>query len=234
MTKQELRDLVEKYFVGDKHQFPDWMSYEAGETEVRYDYDSSKLCYSLIRHFKPTSVFECGASFGHSTIFITDALLKNGKPFKFVSYEFEQPIYEAAKKNLIKRHGKLVPDLVFGDVTKNMDQVPDEIDFAFIDTNHEAESTKWYVENIFPRLKDGALVAIHDFAVEVLPNGKWNGKGPNGVGALEETQILMGLHEQGVLPLEPLYWNYHNPLFDGDNYNWEASFWIYRKPKEKK
>lgn len=231
MNKQELRDLVEKYYTGDKHLWPDWMSYESGNTEVRYDYDSSKLCYSLIRHFKPTSVFECGASFGHSTIFITDALLKNGLPFKFISFELEPEIYRAARANLIKRHGKLIPKLILGNVIKNNHKLPKEIDFAFIDTNHDAESTKWYIENVFPRLKDGALVAIHDFAVEILPDGTWNGKGPNGSGGLAETQILIGLHEQGILPLEPLYFNFHNPLFEGDNINWEASFWIYRKLK---
>lgn len=231
MTNQDLRDLVEKYYVGDNHQWPDWMSLHfGGENEVRYDYDSSKLCYSLIRHFKPTSCFEVGASNGHSTIFITDALLKNGKPFKFVSFEFVPEIYEAAKKNLTKRHGKLIPNLVPGDVAKNLDKIPEVLDFAFIDTNHEDLSTYWYLDNVFPRLKDGSLVAIHDFAVEVLPDGTWNGKGPNGTGGLPETQILMDLHKEGKLPLEPIYWNYHNPLFAGDNPNWEGSFWRYKKP----
>lgn len=231
MTKQELRGLVKKYFIGDNHKWPSWMGYDLGDSDVRYDYDSSKQCYSLIRHFKPTNCFEVGSSFGHSTIFITDALLKNGKPFKFVSFELEESIWRGAKKNLVQRHGKLIPNLICGDITENLNKVPKEIDFAFIDTNHEAESTKWYVENIFPRLKDGALVAIHDFAVEVLPDGTWNGKGADGHGGLPETQVLMDLHKEGKLPLEPLYWNYHNPLFEGDNPGWEASFWIYRKPE---
>lgn len=233
MNKEELRALIEKYFVGDKHEWPDWMSLNPrdGEHEVRYDYDSSKLCYSLIRHFKPTSVFECGTSFGHSAILITDALRKNGLPFRFVTFELEESIYQAAKRNLEQRHGELIPELIHGDVMQHPELIPEEIDFAFIDTNHEAESTIWYINNIFPRLKDGALVAIHDFPVVEDGDGNWVTK-DRALGVYPETDILITLHKEGLLPLEPIYLNYMNPLYEGDNPLWEASFWTYRKPKQ--
>ena len=226
MNKEDLRKLVKKYFYGDKYE---WFGFE-NEGFVRYDKDSSKICYSLIRYFKPQNCFEVGTSMGHSTIFITDALLKNEKPFEFTSVEREPDLFKKAQSHLRQRHKVLFPHLILGDVAVDniLTYVPEELDFAFIDTDHDKESTEWYIQNIFPRLKRGALVAIHDFAVEEI-DGKWVGKGQNGTGGLEETQLLMDLHKEGKLPLKPLYWNYKNPLFEDDNFFWEASFWTYEK-----
>lgn len=225
MTKEELRAIVTKYFDGDNHTWPAFMSYGGGDTEVRYDYDSSKLCYSLIRHFKPTKCLEFGTSFGHSTIFITDALLKNEQPFEFVALEMEQGIYDAAKRNLTIQHRRLIPTLIHGLIEDHLDEIPQELDFVFIDTNHDRESTEWYVKHIIPRVKKGGLVAIHDFAVEEI-DGKLVGKGGTGGFALPETEVLVEHIQKGDLGLEKLYWNYNNPLFDGENPRWEASFWL--------
>lgn len=104
-----------------------------------------------------------------------------------------------------------------------------ELDFLFIDGNHDIVTTQWYTDNLFPKLKKGALVAIHDWAVEEV-NGEWRGKGDGGVGGLEETQYLMNLKKEGKLPLERLFWNYKNPLTIHKEPNpfWEASFWLKR------
>jgi len=224
MNKEELKEIVKKYFYGDEYE---WFGFENAAL-VRYDLDSSKICYSLIRHYKPTSCFEVGTSSGHATIFILDALLRNYKetkqPFKFVAFEKEEGLYYETLKNLTRRHAGILSNIFLGDFTKNLGKIPKELDFAFIDTDHDKETTSWYVKNLFPRLKKDALVAIHDFAVEEKDD-KWIGKGTNGTGGLEETQVLMDLYKQGNLPLEPIYWNYHNPLFEEDSPNWEASFW---------
>lgn len=225
MTNDEIIKLVDKYFYGDKHEWPSWMGIgQGGGGEVRYDYDSSMIAYSLVRHYKPTSVLEFGASYGHSVIFNTDALLKNGKPFTYVAFEFVEDIYNAAKANLERRHGKLIPQLYFGDIREQLDKIPKTLDYVFIDGNHDLDTTQWYVDNIFPRIKRGSLVAIHDFAV-TDKDGKWMGKDQDGKGGLPETQLLMDLHEAGKLPLKKLFWTYGNPLWAGMSPNWEGSFW---------
>lgn len=213
MTNEEIKILKEKYFIGDGYTF-------AGGYEHRYDPESSAVAYSLIRHFKPTSCLEIGTWYGGSTSFIMAALLKNEKVFWFIASELLEDNIKKTRQNVYEKC-QYVPYLV-GDITKNLDKVPESLDFLFLDSDHDEKVTAWIVDNIFSRLKEGALVAIHDWAVEDV-NGKWIGKGDKGIGGWPETQYLMNLHEQGKLPLEKLYWNWHNPG------SYEASFWIYKK-----
>lgn len=226
MTKADMDALVQKYVKADKHEYPDYMAIGRGDNEVRYDYDSSDICYSLIRHFKPTNCLEFGTSFGHSTVFITDALLKNGLPFEFQAFEMMPDLYNKTKENLERRHGKLIPDLIMADITTRLDDIPDNLDFVFIDTNHEHGSTQWYVENIFPKIKKGGLVAIHDIAFKEQPDGKWISKEELGAttSTLEEMTYLRKLNEEGKLDLEKMYWMYDYSEEYPDR--WEGSFWI--------
>ena|SRR3990167_7506978 len=228
IDKVQVDKLIDDYFAKDKHEWPSWMGIGQGDNEVRYDYDSSKVCYSLIRHLKPVSVFECGTSFGHSAVFINDALQKNKLPYVYVGFEMEGDLYKKTVENIEKRFDGMPPEitLINDNVTNSavLEYIPETLDFAFIDTNHEETSTQWYVDNIFPRLVPGALVAIHDFAVDDR-TGEWVGKGPDGSGGLEETRLLIDLQRAGELPLEKLYWTY--PDRDLWGQSWEGSFWIY-------
>ena len=223
LLKEDIDKLTDKYFVADGHTWPDWMAIGKGDNEVRYDYDSSKVCYSLIRDFKPTNCLEFGTSFGHSTLFIADALLKNGLPFKYIAFEMERDLWIKTSDNLDRRHSKIIPLLVNRNIMECKEDIPDNLDFVFIDSNHEKESTDFYVEHIFPKIVPGGLVAIHDFAVTEV-DGEWRGKGDSGNGGLPETEILMQLHKEGKLPLEKLYWMYPDSSRWGNA--WESSFWI--------
>lgn len=223
LLKEDIDKLITKYFVADEHTWPDWMSYSNSQNEVRYDYDSSKICYSLIRDFKPTNCLEFGTSFGHSTILITDALLKNGTPFDFMGFEMVEGLYDKTVANLTKRHKKVIPTIIKGDITKYLEEIPDNLDFVFIDSNHEEGSTQFYVDCIFPKIVSGGLVAIHDFAVTDV-GGEWQGKGTDGAPGLPETGILMDLQKKGELPLEKLYWTYPDSARWGGS--WEGSWWI--------
>lgn len=107
-------------------------------------------------------------------------------------------------------------------VQDNLDIIPSNLEFVFIDTDHDKETTEWYIDNIFPRCKKGALIAIHDWAVKE-EGGEWVGKGHEGAGGLPETQVLMDLHKVKKLPLEKLYWNYKK-----EGSKQEASFWLYK------
>lgn len=211
MTNEEELLLEEKYFIKDGFQFPEGFEY-------RLDKDSLKAIYSFIREWKPKNVLEIGTSHGGSTITILGALLANAKPFNFVASELLDALKAEAEQHCMEKFGT-APTMI-GDVTKNLDKVPEKIDFLMHDDDHDLETTQWVIDNIFPRLNQGALVIFHDWAVEEV-NGKWFGKGSGGLGAWPETQLLMDLHEQGKLPLKKVYWNYHNPG------NWETGVFTY-------
>ena len=44
------------------------------------------------------------------------------------------------------------------------------LDYLFIDSDHTPEFAAWYVEKLFPRVKSGMIVSIHDVYHESLPS----------------------------------------------------------------
>jgi hypothetical protein len=216
MNNDEVKALVDKYFQSEGYTFP-------ADFEHRVDNDSLSVIYSFVRDFKPKSCLQIGTWEGGTTLIVLSALLKNKLPYTFVASELLNDKRENTKQHAIQKCG--VAPTMIGDITKCLDEVPEEIDFLYHDSDHDAETTVWVYNNIFPRLKDGALVIFHDWAVEDH-EGVWSGKGPNGTGGWPETTIMMDLHNAGKLPLEKVYWNYHNP---GD---WETGVFYYRKPEK--
>jgi predicted O-methyltransferase YrrM len=176
-----------------------------GGFEHRVDPESEKLIYNYVREFKPKNVLEIGTSHGGSTCAILSALIKNGKPYKFVASELADDLRTECALHCKDTCG--VEPIMVGDVTKNLDKIPKKIDFLMHDDDHDLATTQWVVDNIFPRLKKGALVIFHDWAVSEK-DGRWVGKGADGTGGWPETQLLMDLHHAGKLPLKKVYWNY--------------------------
>lgn len=216
MNSEEVNTLIANYFNSEGYKFPK-------EFEHRVDPDSSAIIYSMVRHFKPKSILHIGTWFGGSTCLIMAAFLKNNQQFEYVASELLDDKRKSTEENCIKKNG-VAPKMI-GDITKNLDKVPKEIDFLFHDSDHDKETTEWVFENIFPRLKDGALVIFHDWAV-IDEGGVWKGKGENGAGGWPETEYLLELHRAGKLPLEKVYWNYNPP-----ECKWETGVFYYRKPK---
>lgn len=212
MTNEEILALVEKY---GRYQ-------QLGGFEHRFDPDSSAVMYALIRKYQPISCLSIGTWYGGSTCCIMKALKDNGKEFTYIASELLDTMRDSTETNCLQACQRA--PIMIGDITQNLDKVPKKIDFLFHDTDHDEETTRFVYENIFPRLIKGALVIIHDFAVEEK-EGKWIGKGAGGIGGLPETQFWMDKHAQGKLPLKKLYWTYHNPFYDGMNAGWEGSFW---------
>ena len=210
MTNEQVAILVNDYFKKEGYSFPQ-------DFEHRVDPDSSAVIYSFIRHYKPTTALQIGTWEGGTTCIIAAALKKNKLPYTFVASELLDDKRQFTKEH-VYRQTRTKPTLI-GDITKNLDLVPKEIDFLFHDTDHDKDTTLWVLDNIFPRIKKGGLVIFHDWAVTEV-DGKWVGKGENGAGGWPETQVLMDLHNSGNLPLEKVYWNYKNPGF------WETGVFL--------
>ncbi len=225
MKNEEIVGLVEKYFRAEWTKSADGKLWAFPDFTHRYDPDSSAILYSLLRFLKPTSCLEIGTYHGGTTGVIMAALLKNECPFSFIASEIDEECRHETSKNVFQVHG--VSPTMIGDITKSLFVIPKNLNFLCIDTDHDRPTTEWIVQNIFPRCVPGALVAIHDFAVEEI-NGQWVGKGNGGVGGLPETEYYMELHRKGLWPLEKIYWSYKNPLWKGMSAGWESSFWSYK------
>lgn len=196
MTPNEIEKLNKKYW--------DKVNYFFGDEgfEHRFEEVSSAMMYSLIREYKPINVVALGTSHGGSTCIITAALLANKIPYKYLAAEKEEDLRKETREN-VKRKYHVAPKMI-GDLTKYRNY-PDEIDFLFHDTNHDRETTEWVFKNIMPKVKKGALVIFHDWAVEEK-NGKWIGKN----GMWPETQYMIELYKKGKLPLEKVFFNYEH------------------------
>lgn len=73
-----------------------------------------------------------------------------------------------------------------------------EVDFLFIDADHERKFAKFYLDEVIPKLKPGTLVHVHD--MNLYDDWK-TGFYPN-----SEIEEFRERHKQGTLPLEKVEW----------------------------
>lgn len=219
MTNDEINNLVDKYWRKEGYKMPDHF-------EHRYDPDSSAILYSLIRKYKPVSCLEIGTWRGGSSHIIMSALLKNQKEIKkkfhYVASELADDLRDETYKNVSSICGE-GPRMI-GDITMNLARIPSHLDFLMIDTDHDLKTTEWIVANVFPHVKRGALLSIHDWAVEEK-DGKLVGKGELGTGGWEETNYYMDMIRGGKWPFKKIYWTYGNPAWPSMSPTRESAFW---------
>lgn len=204
--------LVTTYFNQEGYTFPETY-------EHRFDPVSSAMMYSLIRDRKPKTVLEIGSWEGGSTGVIMAALLKNDQPFTFVCSELEDDLRKKTERNVLEHTGQA--PIMIGDITKNLDQVPESLDFLFVDTNHDLDTTKWIVENIWPRVANGGMYCMHDWPVKE-EDGIIKTKG---VGVWAETEYLIKLIDEKIFPFTKVFWTYENPGLQETGF-WIKPFWV--------
>lgn len=208
MDKAQIDVLVNEYALTE-----DLGSSVESWDSTQFDDRSAEINYSLVRHFKPKVVVEFGSRTGRCTHDILKALYKNGGDFTFKSYELEPGLRQTAQGN-IDRIFEDKAITIGGDVTKAKD-LPDGIEYLFVDNYHDDEVTNWLFESLLKRCKPGCLVMIHDVPLK----GDFEiGKG----GIFPETQMLVDMQKVGKLPLEKLYWTFEEET------GWESTWWIYK------
>lgn len=205
MNRKQIDALVAQYAEteGIGSNIHEWNS-------SQYDDRSAAINYSLVRHYKPKVVVEFGARTGRCTHDILRALLKNGEKFVFRSYELQDDLRADAQRRL----NEIFKDdaiIVGGDVTKAKD-IPDGIDYLFIDNFHDEAITNWVFETLLPKCAPHCLIQIHDIPLK----GDYE-KGKDGT--FIETDMIIALEKQGKLPLKKLYWTFE----EGGGY--ESSWW---------
>ena len=106
---------------------------------------------------KPGAIFlEFAAGWGFSTLCILDAIGHVGS-MRFITSEMAGDCWVALRDLL---HGKPV-ELWEGDA--RLREWPDfKVDFLSIDSDHEPTTTDWYLGTLFPLVKPGGMIAVHD------------------------------------------------------------------------
>lgn len=128
-----------------------------------------ELLYLLIRHYRPSIVFEISPNAGYSTNYIMAALTQNSHG-ALHSFELQEHFSGIRTEDVIRRN--LNPEwdgrrlhVHIGDAVKTVDTVEGPIDFCLLDSCHDQWFAEWYVNKLFPRVK-GVLfiqdIAFHD------------------------------------------------------------------------
>lgn len=188
-----------------------WSRY--GEGGSQYDDDSADINYSLVRHFKPTRVLEFGTRTARCTHDIMLALIRNGNPFIFKAYELEDNLRDISQKVMNLYFGDNV--IKIGSDVMRAQDIPDELDYLFIDNYHDYETTKWVFDVLLPKCKPGALVHFHDLRIrgdgEIDPGG-----------FPDEAKYVISQTTINGGPLEKLYWSWEN------GGRWESTWFLYK------
>lgn len=178
----------------------------------QYDDYSAAINYSVVRELKPKVIVEFGARTGRCTHDILKALTKNGEEFVFKSYELQDDLRKVAQSNLDRIFGKEAIK-IGGDILK-ADDIPDNIDYLFVDNSHDGPTTTWLFDTLIKKCNPGAIVQIHDIPfVKDFYLKKTN--------VFSETVDILNMHKNGTLPLKKLYWA-------SEDTDWESSWWEYQ------
>lgn len=117
----------------------------------------AEITYLLLRATRPDVVVELGALHGWSTSWILSALRDNGTG-RLVSFD----LVDNAVRNV---PAELAADrwtFVAGDIRQNLDAVPADAGYLFVDADHGARFARWYLAEFFPLFKPGIPVSVHD------------------------------------------------------------------------
>jgi predicted O-methyltransferase YrrM len=132
---------------------------EAGRGTMTPQLDDleAEITYLLLRDVRPAAVVEIGTLHGWSTSWILSALRDNGSG-QLSSFD----IVDNALRNVPRDLAEGRWTFVRGDVRQNLDQVPADTGYLFVDAAHSAKFARWYLAELFPRVPSGVPTSVHD------------------------------------------------------------------------
>lgn len=207
-----------------RHQY--FRMAHAGDGATFGDVEGETL-YVLVREFRPTLLFEISPNAGYSTNYLLAALTKNAHGMLH-SFELETTMRGLPTEQLIR--GNQAPEwdqsrltLHLGDARETTPKIAGTVDFALIDSCHEAWFAEWYTREIFPRLAGHTVVQDIVFHDRLEPSGEAAFLWPYlqerrvplvSIGAVERELAQLGVRE-GFAERRPLECNsllLHFPL----------------------
>ena len=108
---------------------------------------------TLLLDNKVENMLQIGLGNWGSTHFTLSLLLD-----KITTVEYDSEFIERYKKEMDEE----CETIIHGDSTIVCDDIVDTYDAVFIDGNHSYEYVKKDLENFWPKVKDGGIIALHD------------------------------------------------------------------------
>jgi hypothetical protein len=132
---------------------------EAGRGTMTPQLDDleAEITYLLLRAARPAAVVEIGTLHGWSTSWILSALRDTG-----AGHLFSFDIVDNALRNVPHDLAEGRWTFVRGDIRQNLDQIPADTGYLFVDAAHSARFARWYLAELFPRVPGGVPTSVHD------------------------------------------------------------------------
>ncbi|ALG15178.1 methyltransferase [Kibdelosporangium phytohabitans] len=128
-----------------------------GGMRAQLDDIEAELTYLRLRESTPRTVVEVGSLHGWSTTWILRALRDNGFG-RLATFD----IVDGARRDVPAGLADGRWTFVRGDVRDTVGAVPGDIDYLFVDAAHTARFARWYLAELFTRLRPGTPVSVHD------------------------------------------------------------------------
>lgn len=146
--------------------------YDPGVKGTYGRFDANFL-YHFILGFKPKNILELGCRHGRSNKCILDALARVATPANY--YVFEKDDRPEARCVVRASAGQNTNVAILENIIDSpaLDAIFD-IDYLHIDGNHDYILPQWYIENLFPKVRSGGYIHIHDIYYDREDNG-WEG-----------------------------------------------------------
>lgn len=167
VTLEEVSELYLRYgndLLKTRSYLAGVLASQDSDDRMRMQFDDldAELMYLLIRERIPDTVVEISPRDGWSSLWILKALHDNGEGRLFGQGKLHSYDLQDTSTRFIPEELEEHRSLVVGDVREKTDELPDEIDFLLVDSAHNGRFARWYVANVFPRVKNGAPIIIHD------------------------------------------------------------------------
>lgn len=127
----------------------------------------AEITYLLIRDRQPKIVVEMSPNAGWSTTWILSALRDNGGLSQLWSFDLHDTCTMFVPKTLAEDRWHFVK----GDARETIAKAP-VFDYLFVDSDHSEEFAEWYIAELFPRLRPGIPVSVHDVFHEAEPSAE--------------------------------------------------------------
>lgn len=127
------------------------------EMRTQLDDLEAEITYLLMREERPATVVEVGSLHGWSTTWILRALRDN-RAGALVTHDLIDNARRNVPADLADGRWTFVP----GDARETLRGHRHRIDHLFIDAAHTASFARWFVGDLFPTVRAGTTVSVHD------------------------------------------------------------------------
>ena len=137
-----------------------------------YSHFDAGVLSTQVQRLGPKTVLDLGPREGRTTSVIVDALIQSEvEDINYYLFEKDTSYLESMREyclaqstdNITFHFNENIIDYDFSNFPK--------LDLCFVDGNHDYILAKWYVETLFPLVKEGGLIHVHDIYYGKKGNG---------------------------------------------------------------